>query len=136
MSGVISDHGERRQCGRRWRLAARLGIGFVLLAVAGFVGLSWYSVSAIRSHPGFGGFSTTRTDLVQVDLGGRHYAIPKNYIGSGPSEVNGRRTILLETLWPPLEGRTRKNSDQFRVSHPGKKIRVLLNLRQPHHYCV
>lgn len=125
MSGIASEDGQRRRC-RRWRLTARLALGLVLLAGAGFAGLSWYSVAAIRSHPWFGGFSTTSTNLIQVQLSDRHYAIPANYIDSGPSEVNGRKTILLETLWPSLEGRTKENYGQFRVGHHGQTIGIFL----------
>ncbi len=76
MSEAASNDSGRGRPGRRWRLATRIVLGLILLAVAGFVGLSWYSVSALRGHPGFGGFSTTDTTVISFQLGGCPFAVP------------------------------------------------------------
>lgn len=127
MRNPASEDGNRRPRGRRLGPAARIVVGLLLAAVAGFVGLSWSSDSALRSHPGFAGFSTTDTTVIRFELGGHRYAVPANYLDLPPvGRTKTHDATLIRTLWPSLEGRTKENYDRFRVKDHGQIVSILL----------
>jgi hypothetical protein len=112
---------------RRWRIAAWIFLGVFGAIVAGYAGLGLYDVWTTSRHPGFSAFGTITAPTVVVGIGGRQYRVPENYFFAPPRR-SGReqQNLLLQVLWPNLEGRTEENWADFRVGNSGNKIRVLL----------
>ena len=98
-------------------------IMFVALAVAaGLAALAWHTSDSLADDP-------YSDDLVEVNIGDRGYAVPRNYLSYvRRSSTDGRdMTAVLHVLWPGLEPRTPENAHFWQRRHPTRQVRILIN---------
>ena len=101
-----------------------LAFGFVILLLSGLF-LGWY----LRPGPRGGGAPTVRSNLVQLSVRGKAFAIPANYIETAAARGGGEQDSLsLVAIFPSFQGYSDADARQFAGNAPDSPV-VRLALR-------
>lgn len=106
-----------------WKVVAWFIGAAAVMALLIFLG-PW-SGSEIGRRLNFGAFFSTDSEPIRVEVGGKRFDIPRNYIWAVSAEVDGKHTgANMHALLPDFEPMTKENRSEFR--RPGRNRKIVL----------